>query len=291
MNRVDKMFRRLIANNEGALMCYLPESGLNLRYSMEIIDAFVEGGVDMIELCIPGGTPWLDGAPMQMHHKNDFDCGINAERAFELAALVRERYPDLPILPMGYVSAIVQMGVDRFVNLAKVTDIDGFELPDYPSIKAKDPLKFHQKMREKEMWNINFIDGICLSKEGSPEYELLTAILKDARGFLFMTATAGVTGGTGGIALDYLTKSVSRVREVQAEIKNECPILVGFGLTTPSHVKQVISLVKANAVVVGSAVSRLINRHASPAEIVTFIHELKKSTIRDGEKEVQTQRN
>ncbi|MHC1783084.1 MAG: tryptophan synthase subunit alpha [Anaerolineaceae bacterium] len=280
MNRVDTMFRRLKERNEGALMCYLPESGSNFRYSMEIIDAFVEGGVDMIELCIPGGAPWLDGAPMQTHHKNDFDFGINAERAFELAALVRSRYPELPILPMGYVSAIVQMGVDRFVSLAKAADIDGFELPDYPSIKADDPLKFHQKMREKNMWNVNFIDGICLSREGSPEFELLTAILTDARGFLFMTATAGVTGGTGDVALEHLTNSVARVRDVQTVIKNECPVLVGFGLTTPTHVRQVISIVKADAVVVGSAVSRLINKITAPDEIMKFIKELKGSTLR-----------
>lgn len=280
MNRVDVMFSQLKARGEGALMCYLPQSGANYRYSMEIIDAFVEGGVDMIELCIPGGTPWLDGAPMQMHHKTDFEAGINAERAFELAARVRSRYPDLPVLPMGYTSAIVQLGVDRFVELAKAADIDGFELPDYPSYKAGDPLGFHRKMREKNMWNVNFIDGISLAPEGTPEYQLLTSIVSDAKGFLFMTATAGVTGGTGGIALEHLTKSVARVHEVQVKVNHACPVLVGFGLTTPEHVDQVIHIVKADAVVVGSAVSRLINRHESPEAISQFIRTLKASTLR-----------
>lgn len=280
MNRVDVMFSQLKARGEGALMCYLPQSGANYRYSMEIIDAFVEGGVDMIELCIPGGAPWLDGAPMQMHHKTDFEAGINAERAFELAARVRSRYPDLPVLPMGYTSAIVQLGVDRFVELAKAADIDGFELPDYPSYKAGDPLGFHRKMREKNMWNVNFIDGISLAPEGTPEYQLLTSIVSDAKGFLFMTATAGVTGGTGGIALEHLTKSVARVHEVQVKVNHACPVLVGFGLTTPEHVDQVIHIVKADAVVVGSAVSRLINRHESPEAISQFIRTLKASTLR-----------
>ena len=286
MNRVDVMFSKLKEKNEGALMCYLPQTGATYRYSMEIIDAYVEGGVDMIELCIPGTAPWLDGAPMQMHHLTDREYGINTERAFELAALVRARYPELPVLPMGYVSSIVRLGVDKFVALAKAADIDGFELPDYPSIKAGDPIGFHHKMREKDMWNVNFIDGICLSKSGSPEFELLTNILKDAKGFLFMTATAGVTGGTGGVAVEYLTQAVARVREVQKTIQRDTPVLVGFGLTKPEHVKQVISIVKADAVVVGSAVSRLINRQADPKEILAFIQQLKNSTIRRGEVEV-----
>ena len=286
MNRVDVMFGKLKEKDEGALMCYLPETGANYRYSMEIIDAYVEGGVDMIELCIPGHSPWLDGAPMQTHHLTDIEYGIDTERAFEMAAMVRVRYPQLPILPMGYVSSVVRMGVDNFVAMAKAADIDGFELPDYPAIKAGDPIGFHHKMRAKNMWNVNFIDGICLSKAGSPEYDLLTNILMDAKGFLFMTATAGVTGGTGGVAVDYLTRAVARVREVQKTIHYECPVLVGFGLTKPEHVKQVISMVKADAVVVGSAVSRLINRRADPKEILAFIKQLKKSTMRRGEVEV-----
>ena len=285
MNRVDVMFSELKAKNEGALMCYLPESGNNYHYSMEIVDAFVEGGVDMIELCIPGTSPWLDGPPMQMHHLVDRENGINIERAFEMAAMVRARYPHLPIMPMGYVSSVVRLGVERFVALAKAADVDGFELPDYPSIKAGDPIGFHHMMRENNMWNVNFIDGICLSPEGSPEFKLLRNILKDAHGFLFMTATAGVTGSTGEVAVEYLSRAIARVREVQKIIEQDTPVLVGFGLTRPEHVKQVISIVKADAAVVGSAVSRLINQHSDPGEIKDFIMELKKSTIRGGEVE------
>jgi tryptophan synthase alpha subunit len=45
----------------------------------------------------------------------------------------------------------------------------------------------------------------------------------------------------------------------------------------------VIHIVKADAVVVGSAVSRLINRHETPEVILQFIRALKASTLRKGE--------
>jgi tryptophan synthase alpha chain len=274
-NRVDVMFEKLKAKKEGALMCYLPAIGPNFTYSLEIADAFVEGGVDMFELCIPGGAPWLDGSPMQTHHKNCRQTGITVERAFELAAQVRARYPELPILPMGYTSAILKTGVDRFVSLASEAGMDGFELPDYPAYRARDPFGFHRKMREKNMYSVNFIDGISLAPEGTPTYEFLEEILADAKGFLFMTASPGATGGTGDIPLEHLQKSVGRVKEVQKKIKYECPVLVGFGLTKPEHVEKVIHIAKADAVVVGSAVSRYINRHESPEEICKFIKTLK----------------
>lgn len=279
MNRVDGLFKKLKAKKEGALMCYLPVIGPSFNYSLEIADAFVEGGVDMFELCIPGGAPWLDGPPMQTHHKVCGQTGITAERAFELASLVRERYPELPILPMGYVSSIVEMGVDAFVGLAADADVDGYELPDYPAYKAGDPIGFHRKMREKNMYSVNFIDGISLAPEGTPAYRLLEEILSDAKGFLFMTASPGVTGGTGDIPLEHLKKSVARVREVQRRVDHDTPVLVGFGLTRPEHVQKVIHIVQADAVVVGSAVSRYINRQEKPETICKFIQSLKQETL------------
>ena len=278
-NRVDVMFERLKKKNEGALMCYLPVIGPNFNYSLEIADAFVEGGVDFFELSIPGGASWLDGPPMQTHQMVCHRTGVTVERAFELAHMVRMKYPDLPILPMGMLSPVVRMGVDAFVQLAADADVDGYELPDYPPYRTGDTLGFHRKMREKNMYSVNFIDGISLAPEGTPAYQLLEDLLRDAKGFLFMTASAGVTGGTGDIPLEHLVKSVGRVREVQKKINSNCPLLVGFGLTKPEHVDKVIHIVKADAVVVGSAVSRLINRQTSPKEICDFIKTLKQATL------------
>ena len=147
MNRIDRMFKELDGRNEAALMCYLPAVGPDFSRSMEVVAAFVQGGVDMIELSIPGGEPWLDGAPMQAHHKQSRENGVDARRAFDLGKQVRKHYPDLPILPMAYHAAVVSLGVDRFVDLAAEADVDGVELPDYPTYSARDPHAFHAKLR------------------------------------------------------------------------------------------------------------------------------------------------
>jgi tryptophan synthase alpha chain len=280
MNRIDRTFKELAEKNEGALICYLPAIGPDFSLSLEIVAAFVEGGVDLIELSTPGGAPWLDGSPMQTHHMQSRTTGVTTERAFELGALVRERYPDLPILPMAYYAAVVSSGVDRFVSMAAEADVDGIELPDYPSYSAHDPHGFHAKLRAAGIYNINFCDGISLAEEGSAPYDLMRAIATDIDGFLFLTATPGVTGSQGEVAVEHLTKAVARIRQVQATADRPRPILVGFGLTKPQHVRQVIQLVGADAVVVGSAVSRLINRDTAPEEISHFIRSLKQATAK-----------
>ncbi|MFN2275178.1 MAG: tryptophan synthase subunit alpha, partial [Anaerolineales bacterium] len=271
MNRIDRMFEELDQKGEAALMCYLPAIGPDFKRSMEVIDAFVDGGVDMIELSVPGGAPWLDGAPMQTHHKQSRDTHIDTEKAFELGKQVRERYPQLPILPMAYYAAVARTGLEQFIAFAAEADVDGIELPDYPSYSAGDPRGFHSGLRAAGIYNINFCDGISLAPEGSPNYALLKDIATDVDGFLFLTATPGVTGGQGEVAVAHLSQAVQRIRAVQQEAGRLKPILVGFGLTRPEHVRQVIQQVGADAVVVGSAVSRLINQGEPATTIRDFI--------------------
>jgi tryptophan synthase alpha chain len=279
MNRIDTMFNLAADKREACLMCYLPCIGPDFERSKEIIDAFIEGGVDYIELSVPGGAPWLDGGPMQKHHLQSRQTSVDTVKAIEFGAWVRERYPDLPILPMAYTGAVVRTGVDRFVDLMAASDLDGIELPDYPSYAMGDPLQFHMKLRQCGMYNINFCDGISLADEGTAAFDLMQRIVTDIDGFLFLTATPGVTGAQGGVATEYLTKAVARIREVQDAARRRRPIMVGFGLTTPDDVRTVIQDVKADAIVVGSAVSRLINRDERPEMICDFIHSLKEATL------------
>jgi tryptophan synthase alpha chain len=268
----------LKAKREAALLCYLPAIGPDFSRSMEIVDAFVQGGMDMLELSVPGGTPWLDGPPMQAHHKQSHESGVDTRKAFELAKMVRRRYPDLPILPMAYHAGVVRQGIDRFIDLCREADVDGVELPDYPTYSAGDPHKFDAKLRAAGIHNIAFCDGISLAPEDSPLYQLLHAVIAGASGFMWLTATPGVTGGQGEVAVDYLTRAVKRIRAVQFSMGRPTPILVGFGLTTPMHVRQVVHDVRADAIVVGSAISRLINRGEAALEIRKFVAQLKQAT-------------
>ena len=279
MNRIDKMFNLAAEKREACLMCYLPCIGPDFTRSKEIIDAFMEGGVDTIGLSIPGGAPWLDGGPMQMHHLQSRQTGIDAVKAVELGAWVRARYPGLPILPVSYTAAVVRAGVDRFVNLMAEADLDGIELRDYPSYTMGDPLQFHAKLRQRGVYNINFCDGISLADEDTAAFTLMKRIVTDIDGFLFLTSTPGVLSAQEGVPTSYLSKAIARIREVQDAAQRRRPILVGFGLTTPDDVRMMIQNVRADAIGVGSVVSRMIHRDVNLEQICDFIHSLKEATL------------
>lgn len=279
MNRIDKMFADAHERKEACLMTYLPSIGPDLNRSIELIDAFIESGLDYVELGTPGGAPWLDGAPMQRNHKQSLDTGIDAQKAILLGKRIREKHPDFPILPMLYTSIIVRMGVKNFIDLLVESDLDGVEIPDYASYRTNDPIKVHRLLRDKGIYNINFCDGISLSEEGSRDYELLYRIVTDVDGFLFLTATPGVTGSTGGVNTAYLKAAVARIRDIQGKFGKTKPIMVGFGINTPEDVQLVVDEVKADAIVVGSAVTRLIQSGESIEKISDFIRDLKSATI------------
>lgn len=278
MNRIDQLFQRMREKHESALMCYLPTIGPDYRRSLEVVDAFVEGGVDFIELSVPGQYPWLDGSAMQKHHLESHRTKADIDSAFRLASLVRKRYPLLPILPMGYYGTVCSYGIDAFARRCADFGIDGVEIPDYPLRWFDDKPGLAGALQGAGVYFINFADGISLAPEGTAAYELLVKIVRGARGFIFLLASPGVTGVRGAVAVDHLKPAINRIRQVQAEHKVPQPILVGFGLASPDHVRTVVQDVGADAVVVGSAVSLRIHRGDSGAEIRQFVSGLKEAT-------------
>jgi len=279
MNRTDVMFQKAAERNESCLMIYLPSIGPDLVRSNELVDMFIESGVDYIELGTPGGAPWLDGTPMQKNHLQSHQTGIDAIKALELGAAIRQRHPDFPILPMLYTSVVVRMGIERFIEKLLEAGMDGVELPDYPSYRMYDPLGYHKAMRDKGLYNINFCDGISLAEEGTPQYDLMQRIVTDVDGFLFLTATPGVTGATGGVNVAYLSKAVARIRQVMDAANKMKPIMVGFGLTTPEDVYKTTQEIQADAVVVGSAITRLIQNGTPLEKIGESLRALKDATL------------
>lgn len=274
------MFEKIRTRNEGALLCYLPIIGPGLEKSLEIAQVYKECGVDMIELSIPCSCPWHDGSAMQKHHVTSIDTLATIDVAFALGKRLRSLYPDWPILPMAPYSAITTYGVDRFVKACVEMKADGTLLPEYPAFTQNDPQGLRADLINNGIDYIVFCDGISSSKPETKEYDLLCDIVRGARGFIFQTAVSGPTGVRDSLATDYLKSAVNNVRKVQQIEKNETPILVGFGLSTPEHVSLAINEACADAVVVGSAVSMRIHRNENLEEISKFIRSLKAATIK-----------
>ena len=84
----------------------------------------------------------------------------------------------------------------------------------------------------------------------------MSLLAKLAKGYVYAVSLTGVTGSRSELSGE-LPAFVARVRKQFGE---KFPIVVGFGLSTPEHVKQVFDM-GADGAVVGSKVIEEIRKH------------------------------
>jgi len=89
--------------------------------------------------------------------------------------------------------------------------------------------------------------------------ERMIEIAKASEGFLYLVSAVGVTGARSNVNL--------RVEHLLREIKKvtDKPVAVGFGVSTPEHVKQIAGW-GADGVIIGSAIVRQLCEAATPEE-------------------------
>lgn len=89
--------------------------------------------------------------------------------------------------------------------------------------------------------------------------ERMKKITKASEGFVYLVSVNGVTGPRATVD--------SRVKNLLKEIKQvtEKHVAVGFGISTPDHVRQIAEW-GADAVIIGSAMVRQLGEAGSPRE-------------------------
>ena len=65
MSDITKVFQRLKAQGDGALIGYVTAGDPKPEFTPQIVEALVKGGVDIIELGIPFSDPIADGPTIQ----------------------------------------------------------------------------------------------------------------------------------------------------------------------------------------------------------------------------------
>ncbi|HTX43899.1 MAG TPA: tryptophan synthase subunit alpha, partial [Methanocella sp.] len=102
--------------------------------------------------------------------------------------------------------------------------------------------------------------------------ERMRMILGEASGFVYLVSNMGVTGTRKDLAKG-LGATVGRA----IECSNGTPLAVGFGISRPGHVSEVIGM-GADGAIVGSAIVDMASRGATVAEVLDFVKGLKEGT-------------
>lgn len=210
--------------------------------------ALITGGANMLEIGIPFSDPVADGPVIQAAAKRALAEQTTVHDVFLLVQELR-KHTDVPIIIMSYFNPIYQYSIQRFLADAQTAGVDGLLIVDLP-LEELSPLK--------PLFKAHAIDPILIIAPHTPQ-DRIKKIAACGSGFLYYACRYGTTGARNALP--------DRFAEKIAEIKNctDLPILVGFGISTPAMVEEVLR--HAEGLVVASYFVQAIANGASLEEL------------------------
>jgi tryptophan synthase alpha chain len=237
------------------LMTHIVIGYPSLAASLEIVDAMVEAGVDLMELQVPFSEPIADGPVILRANQESLRSGIRVDDCFRFADTVCARH-SIPFLFMGYYNTLVARGVDAFIARAKSSGVRGAIVPDLP---PEEGAEYLAAMRRHSL------APIFIFSPNSPN-ERMEEIAKYAQGFVYCVARKGVTGSTTQFS-DELDGYLARCRAATS-----LPLAVGFGVKDKADLAHLRG--KVDIAVIGSESIRVADARGVSA-VGPFIRELR----------------
>ncbi|MEM4398692.1 MAG: tryptophan synthase subunit alpha [Candidatus Nitrosocaldus sp.] len=268
-NPIDRRFRELMAREEHALIGYIVAGYPDEHVSVDVAQAMIDGGVDILEIGIPFSDPIADGPTIQRASYTALSKGITPNKALEIARSIRGT-SDVPLVTMTYYNIVYRAGIERFVSMAKDHGIDGLIVPDLTYDEADDAIRAS---------HIHDMDLIFLVAPNTSD-ERLNRVANVSKGFLYLVSVYGTTGERDKF-YDY---TLDAIRRVKGLIMGRVPLAVGFGISRKEH-SRVMMDAGADAIVVGSAFINIIEKSKDGKEsmligIRQLAYELKQATRR-----------
>ena len=248
-SRISRAFERIRAERRTGLVTYVTAGDPDMARSADILYALDRAGADVLEVGIPFSEPLADGPVIQRATERALAAGATASGVLDLVASVRPTVK-APIVLFTYANPALRMGVDVFGERARDAGVDGVLVLDLPIEEAGG---FRNAMATRD------IDMIFLLSPTTTDARMKDAA-KLGRGFLYGISRLGVTGARDTVA-DGAQALAARMRAATS-----LPIALGFGISSPAHVRQIGTF--ADAAVVGSGLVRVIAEAGKSPELV-----------------------
>lgn len=262
MGRIAAIFAALKGRGEKALIPYITAGDPDLSATGELIHALVESGADLIELGFPFSDPMADGPTIQAASERALASGTNLPGVLATVRQARE-HTNIPIVLMGYYNPVFRYGPERFARDAAEAGVDGLLLVDLPMEEAEE-IRGHLRRA-----GIDFITLLAPTAPPQRRRQLAAA----AEGFLYYVSMTGITG-TQKVDPSAIAEEVQELRQISA-----VPVGVGFGISTPADAAAVARF--ADAVVVGSALVKVIEAYGRSGQLVARVKEFIR-TLKEG---------
>jgi tryptophan synthase alpha chain len=252
MTRIGRLFESLKHENRKGLIAYLTAGDPTPVRTPALVAAMVRGGADLIELGVPFSDPIADGPVIQRAGERALKAGTTLAAVLQIARQIRAG-SEVPLLLFTYLNPVLAYGLERLAADAAASGIDGCLLTDASVEEAESYVGAMHR---------HGLDTVFLAAPTSTQRRI-RLVAQYSTGFVYLVSRTGVTGEQ-----DSLSASVAPLVQAVRAATN-LPLAVGFGISKPAHVAELGRLVEA--VVVGSAFVRLIERNADNPALETML--------------------
>ena len=264
MKTISQVFKTLKKQNRRALIPYITAGDPDLDITAKLILTISQNGGDILELGVPFSDPLADGPTIQAASQRALKSGTTLKGILEMVREIRKKI-DIPLVLMSYYNPLRQYGLEALARDASKAGINGFIVPDLTPEEATDWLKVCKE---------HSLDTIFLI---APTTSLNRArkIAQMSRGFIYYVSVTGVTGARESLPQDII-ENLKQLRKITNK-----PIAVGFGISSPNHVRMLVPY--TDGIVVGSAIVKLIGETKELSQICVkvakFIKNLSQATF------------
>ncbi|MDR1740500.1 MAG: tryptophan synthase subunit alpha [Synergistaceae bacterium] len=248
--RYEKTFGRLKGREgrpRGAFIPFVTLGDPNHEESGAILETLVEAGADALELGIPFSDPVADGPVIQTASNRALDAGATPASCMALVKRTRAAHPDIPIGLLVYANLVVSRGLDAFYGMAAEAGVDSVLVADVPVMSSRP-----------------FVDA-ALRAGVAPVFivppnadeQKLRQVAALSKGYTYYLGRNGVTGAEREMD-EFGADAASRIALLKEA--GSPPVVVGFGISKPEHVRAAIRA-GADGAIAGSATVKIIAEH------------------------------
>ncbi len=251
MSNIRKAFE-----NGKAFIPFITCGDPDLETTEKIIREMAANGASLIELGIPFSDPTAEGPVIMNANLRALKAGTTTDKVFDMVKRLRKDI-SLPFCFMTYSNVVFSYGSESFLKNCSEAGIDGIILPDLP---------YEEKGEFEEYCGKYDVDLISLIAPTSENR--IAMIAAEAKGFIYVVSSLGVTGMRSEIKTD-LSSIIKVIRE-----NTDIPCAVGFGISTPEQAAKMAGL--SDGAIVGSAIVKLVEQYGrdSVSHVGKYVKEM-----------------
>lgn len=242
MSRLSDAFK-----NGKAFIPFITCGDPDLETTAKIVKEISRNGADIIELGIPFSDPTAEGPVIQEANIRALSGGVTTDKIFDFVREIRKEV-STPMVFMTYANVVFSYGSEKFISTCKEIGIDGLILPDIP---------FEEKKEFEPLCDQYGVDLVSLIAPTSENR--IAMIAREAKGFIYLVSSLGVTGVRSEITTDIA--AIAKTVKENASV----PCAVGFGISTPKQAADMAAV--SDGAIVGSALVKLVAQYGRDAAV------------------------